>query len=156
MRWEGEWKLLNSKHLHPTPPNVLCGPPSRSHSKYCANHDEIFGASCWALGILRKLSRCFMLCSWYLWKALDVSCCALGIFGKFSMFHVALLVSLESSRCFMLCSWYLWKALDVSCYALHIVGKLSMMSKGAPSWIEIFWSYSVGSYWLLNHFFNEN
>jgi hypothetical protein len=59
-------------------------------------------------------------------SSLDVSCCALGIFGKLSMFHVVLLVSLESSRCFMLRSWYLWKALDVSCCALDIFGKLSM------------------------------
>ncbi len=70
---------------------MLCGPPSISHSKLCANFALFcFVTSQWDL-------MCFMLTSWYLAKALDVSCCALGIFGKLSMFHVVLLVSLESS-----------------------------------------------------------
>jgi hypothetical protein len=42
-----------------------------------------------------------------------------------------------------------------SCRALSIFRKLSM-SRGALSWFEIVWSYSVEAYWLLNHFVNEN
>jgi hypothetical protein len=77
--------------------------------------------------------------------------------------HAALLVSLESSPkpswCVMPHSWYLGKALpnhhSASCHTLGILGKLSM-STGALTWFWDCLELRCGSFWLLNHFLNEN